>query len=161
MTYVLADNGEPGAKVKEQPTGATGKTSGQQVGQNPSCFSSQSVYRGLTLGMASIPSPVKISYEDVAEECVFWETSVVCYVLGANPPLHVINGFVNRIWNPVDIDKVGTIDKGVFLVRLKSQEALRVACDSNCILFDKKSLIVTPWSKNVSYEKESISSSPV
>lgn len=36
-----------------------------------------------------------------------------------------------------------------------------MACDSNGILFDKKSFIVKPWSKNVSYVKESINSFPV
>lgn len=65
------------------------------------------------------------------------------------------------IWNPVDIDKVGTVAIGVFLVRLKSQEALTMACDSNAILFDKKSFVVEPWSKNMFYEKESINSIPV
>lgn len=86
---------------------------------------------------------------------------MVCYVLGANPPLHAIDGFVKCIWNPIDIDKVGTVAKGVFLVRLKSQEALTVACDSNGILFDKKPFIVKPLTKNVSYEKESITSIPI
>lgn len=36
-----------------------------------------------------------------------------------------------------------------------------MACDSNDILFDKKSFIVKPWSKNISYEKESITTIPV
>lgn len=37
---------------------------------------------------------------------------MVCYVLGANPPLHVIEGFVNRIWDSDCIDKIGTVAKG-------------------------------------------------
>ena len=108
-----------------------------------------------------MPAPVKISYEDIADETTFWETSVVCYVLGVNPSLHVIDDFVKRIWNPLHIDKMCTVAKGVFLVRLKTQEALTVARDSNRILFYKKPFIVKPWFKNVSYEKESITTIPI
>ena len=32
------------------------------------------------------PAPIKISYKDVVDEIKFWETSVICDVLGANPP---------------------------------------------------------------------------
>lgn len=42
----------------------------------------------------SSPKPIKISYEDIEDELKFWETFVVCYVLGDNPPLHVIEAFV-------------------------------------------------------------------
>ena len=73
------------------------------------------------------PPPVKISYADVADELDFWGTSVVCYVLGANPPPHVVEGFVKRIWKPDVIDKIGTIAKGMYLVRMKSQEGFHAA----------------------------------
>lgn len=50
---------------------------------------------------SGIPSPslipIKISYDDIEDELHYWETFVVCYVLGANPPLHVIDVFVKRI----------------------------------------------------------------
>ena len=90
------------------------------------------------------PTSIKISYEDIEDELLFRKTSVVCFVLGAEPPLHVIDGFVKRIWGTTDIDKIGTVAKRVFLVRLKSVESLEVACGSNGILFDKKPFIVKP-----------------
>ena len=45
----------------------------------------------------------------------------MCYVLGANPPFHVVEGFVQRIWNAETIDKVGTVAKGIHLIRLKTK----------------------------------------
>ena len=106
---------------------------------------------------SSSPNHNKISYDDIEDELCFWETYVVCYVLGVNPPLHVIDGFVKRIWNVIDIEKIGTIAKGIFLVRLKSTESLAKAYESNGILFDKKPFIVQPWTKTISYEMETLS----
>lgn len=69
---------------------------------------------------------------------------MICYVLGANPPLHVIEGFVKRIWKSDNIDKLGSVAKGVFIVRFKSQEDVNKACESNGILFDRNPFIVRP-----------------
>lgn len=41
---------------------------------------------------------VKITFEDIQGEVDFWVNVVVCHVLGANPPLHVMESFVKRIW---------------------------------------------------------------
>ena len=58
----------------------------------------------------------------------------------SNPPLHVIEGFVRRIWKDLEIDKVGMVNRGVFLIRFALQEHQECAC--NMILFDKKPFIV-------------------
>lgn len=93
------------------------------------------------LGSSPIyPTPIKIPYEYIEGELKFWETSTVCYVLGANPPLYAIEGFVRRICSTSEIDKIGTVVKGVILVRLKIAEELDTAYESNGILFDKKTL---------------------
>uniref|UniRef100_A0A803QDS1 DUF4283 domain-containing protein n=1 Tax=Cannabis sativa TaxID=3483 RepID=A0A803QDS1_CANSA len=47
--------------------------------------------------------------------------SIVCYVLGANPPMSILDGFVRRVWKD-KIDKVGMISYGVFLVLFKKIE---------------------------------------
>ncbi|KAL2943078.1 Gag polyprotein [Bienertia sinuspersici] len=41
---------------------------------------------------------VPIDMDDVADEINFWSSTIVCYVLGANPPFSVMNSFCNRIW---------------------------------------------------------------
>ena len=39
-----------------------------------------------------------IEEDDIGEELDYWSTALICYVLGANPPFGVMNGFCNRIW---------------------------------------------------------------
>ena len=34
-------------------------------------------------------SKVMITFEDIEDEIYFWQSSIVGYVVGANPPLHV------------------------------------------------------------------------
>ena len=39
----------------------------------------------------------KIMKEDVEPKVEYWKNAVLCSVLGANPPLEVIRGYINRI----------------------------------------------------------------
>ncbi|KAJ8426568.1 hypothetical protein Cgig2_010627 [Carnegiea gigantea] len=57
----------------------------------------------------------KIEHQDVAAEIEYWNQVVICCVLGANPPLGVINGYVRRIWSRYEIDKVVAAHKGIYL----------------------------------------------
>lgn len=54
---------------------------------------------------------VKIELEDIQSMIDFWSLSVVCYVIGADPPVHVMDGFVRRIWKNKGIDRVAMIKK--------------------------------------------------
>lgn len=49
---------------------------------------------------------VKIDFEGIIDEVHFWESAVICFVLGANPHLHVMEGYVKRIWKDLSIDKI-------------------------------------------------------
>lgn len=69
---------------------------------------------------------------------------MVCYVTSANPPIYVIDGFVRRIWNDLEIDKIGMVNRGMFLVQFLHKDHLEKACDMNDILFDKNPFIVKP-----------------
>ena len=97
-------------------------------------------------------SSVKIDFEDVAEEIIYSKSWVVYYVVGVNPPLHVVEGFAIRIWSCDEIDKIGMVAKGVFIVYFKSPTSMASTCDMNRILFDKKPFIVKPWSRTMSYD---------
>ena len=59
---------------------------------------------------------IKITDEDIAEEIQFWKSAMLCYVLGANPPLSVMEGYFQRTWKE-KIDRVGSPCYGFFLVR--------------------------------------------
>ena len=95
--------------------------------------------------IGTLSSSVKITFNDIAHEFTFWQSFVVCFFHGANPPLHVIDA--RRIWKNLGIDMVV---KGVFLVRFQSMEDMKSACSMNGIIFDKKPFIVKPWTKNMS-----------
>ena len=103
-------------------------------------------------------SPVKISNEDIENEVRYWQSSFVGFVLGANLPLHVIKGFVKRIWKDNMVEKVGMVDRGVFLVKLSAMEDVPKACASSGILFDQKPFLVKPWKQLMSYDKNDLAS---
>lgn len=87
----------------------------------------------------------------------YWEIVVVCFVVWSNPPLHVIDGFVRCIWKDLDIDTVGTVDSGVFIVPMKSIEVSQKAYKSNGVLFDNKPFIIKPWKPEMPTDNKSLS----
>lgn len=40
---------------------------------------------------------VQIEIEDIQDKIDYWNSYIVCYVIGANPPLPVMKGFIRRI----------------------------------------------------------------
>lgn len=64
--------------------------------------------------------PVKIDMEDISDEIYFHNSSIICYVLGDNPPIQAMEGFFRRIWRTFKVDKVALINKGVYLVRFST-----------------------------------------
>lgn len=44
--------------------------------------------------------------EDIKDEIVYWKSIVICYVLGSNPPLPVLDDYFRRIRGSLGIDKV-------------------------------------------------------
>lgn len=42
-------------------------------------------------------NPVKIDIADVQLEIDFWSSAAYCYIIGANPPPHVMEGFVKCV----------------------------------------------------------------
>lgn len=57
---------------------------------------------------------VRIELDDIQTEIDFWNYSVICYVIGANPPNHVMDGFIHRIWKSHGVDdRVAMIKKRV------------------------------------------------
>ena len=82
----------------------------------------------------------KIESNDVGPEIAYWQLAVLCSVLGANPPLEVIEGFIRRIWKAFDIDKICLVRKGVFLVCFNSLKDQMAVVQRGVYFFDKKTL---------------------
>ena len=98
--------------------------------------------------------PVKITSYMISEEVQFWSTAVICFFWGANPPLHVIEGFVKRIWKNLNVHKVEMIGKRVFLVHLQTTQDSDTVCKMNGIVFDRRHL-------DSSISKESLKTVPL
>ncbi|KAL9230891.1 hypothetical protein vseg_006184 [Gypsophila vaccaria] len=99
--------------------------------------------------------------DDVIDELEYWKNAVICFIMGANPPGHVIEGFIRRIWTKYNIDKISFLPNGVFLVRFASLEMKEKAINSGYFLFDNKPLIVKEWNENLEINKAEIKTVPV
>ncbi|KAJ8422255.1 LOW QUALITY PROTEIN: hypothetical protein Cgig2_025875 [Carnegiea gigantea] len=84
----------------------------------------------------------KIEQQDVTSEIDYWSQAVLCCVLGANPPLGVIEGYVRRIWSQFVIDKVIAARKGLYLVRFKAMVDKDEVLKKGISYFDRKPFIV-------------------
>ncbi|KAJ8429249.1 hypothetical protein Cgig2_026285 [Carnegiea gigantea] len=82
--------------------------------------------------------------EDVASEVDHWQSAVLCMVLGANPPLEVIDGFIRRIWGNYWIDKVSLVRPGLFLVRFDRIHEQQEVINKGVFYFNRKPFIVKP-----------------
>ncbi|XP_074290277.1 uncharacterized protein LOC141617008 [Silene latifolia] len=104
---------------------------------------------------------IQFTKADVKDEIAYWKNSVYCFVLGANPPLKVLDGFIRRIWINHDFDKVSFLPNGIFMVRFKSERTKNVVLQQGHYLFDNKPLIVRPWSESVVLVKDDVKEVPV
>lgn len=103
---------------------------------------------------------VKIDLEDIHDEIEYWNASIVGFVLGANPPLNVIEGFINRIWKDLKIDKTAMLSHGMFIVRFLSLEDRDKALNTRPF-FDRKPLIMKPWTADMDLQKGDVKNIPI
>ncbi|XP_062080614.1 uncharacterized protein LOC133785384 [Humulus lupulus] len=104
-------------------------------------------------------SGVKIDVEDIAEEVNFWQSSLVCYVLGANPPIRILEGFVRRLWKD-QVDKVGILSSGIFIIHFLTMEVRDGILEGGYLFFGNKPLIMKAWNPVDDITKEDIDSVP-
>lgn len=102
-----------------------------------------------------------IELDDIVEEICYWESAMICYVLGANPPIKVMEGFAHRMWKNNEFDKIIGIGKGVYLARFHNKENMLKICNGEHMFFDSKPLITKPWSPDIDVMKEDIKSIPL
>ncbi|XP_074267269.1 uncharacterized protein LOC141590593 [Silene latifolia] len=81
---------------------------------------------------APLAGLLQFTAEEVKVEMDYWKNSVYCFILGANPPWEIVEGFIRRLW---------VNHQGHFL-------------------FDNKPLIVKPWTPEVELVKHEVKSVP-
>ena len=79
---------------------------------------------------------IKIDDVDIQPEVNYWKSSIVCYVVGANPPPMVMEGYIRRIWRSYKVEKVGLLKKGVYIVRFLTMEMRDKILAGNLNFFD-------------------------
>ncbi|KAL2901529.1 hypothetical protein RDABS01_026611 [Bienertia sinuspersici] len=92
--------------------------------------------------------------DDVQPELDYWQSSIVAFVLGANPPVSIMEGFVRRIWSKHGVDKVIGLQKGMFLIRFNTMEKRDIILGLERPFFDSKPLIMKPWKEDMDLSKE-------
>lgn len=103
----------------------------------------------------------QIEREDVASEIEYWQSAVLCSVLGANPPLEVMKGYINRIWGNYEIDKIILVKRGLFLVRFAQLQDKQAVEKRGVYFFDRKPFLVKGWNPEMDLHTESIRSLPL
>ena len=103
-----------------------------------------------------VSSKIKIDVEDIQSEIDFWSSSVVCYVIGADPRVHVMEGFVRRIWKNKGVDRVAMIKKGLYIVRFLAMDRRDEVLAPSMLLFDSKPLIMKAWEQDKDFFKEEV-----
>lgn len=104
---------------------------------------------------------VHIVSDDIQEEVEYWSSAVVCYVLGANPPFKVMDGFFRRIWGKLGIEKTAMVGKGMFIVRFATVEACLKVTTDGFQFFDQKPVITRMWDADMPLDKECIQKVPI
>ncbi|KAJ8441600.1 hypothetical protein Cgig2_023753 [Carnegiea gigantea] len=86
----------------------------------------------------------KIEKQDIQSEVYFWSIAVICGVMGANPPVEVIEGYVHRIWasKDMDKDKMAVLQKGIYF-------------------FNRKPFIVKAWNEGLRVDIHALRSVPI
>ena len=106
-------------------------------------------------------NPPSIDLDDIIDEIAYWESAMICYVLGANPPLKVMEGFVHRKWKHHGLDKLVGIGKGIFLARFHDKNNMLKIYNGDHIFFDSKPLIMKPWNPDIDVIKEDVKTVPM
>uniref|UniRef100_A0A803QGH8 DUF4283 domain-containing protein n=1 Tax=Cannabis sativa TaxID=3483 RepID=A0A803QGH8_CANSA len=91
---------------------------------------------------------VKIMMEDIEDEVMFWKRSIVCYVLGSSPPLHILEGFAKRVWKE-KVDCVKMLSYGIFIICFCSMENKDQVLNGGYIFSNKRHVIMRPWDPNL------------
>ncbi|VFQ89754.1 unnamed protein product [Cuscuta campestris] len=99
--------------------------------------------------------------EDVIEEKGLWDNAVICYILGANPALEIVKGFIARIWKGYTVDDVSFHKEGQYIVMFQKPEDRDEIVKRKYYYFDNKSMLVQRWSPGKQLNIQELSDVPI
>lgn len=86
---------------------------------------------------------VHLEMDDIQEKTEFRKSSIICYDIGSNPPIQVMEDNLRRVWKSLNIDKVAMVKKEMFLVRFHAMDSRDKVLEGH-YFFDKKPVIMKP-----------------
>ncbi|VFQ58398.1 unnamed protein product [Cuscuta campestris] len=86
-----------------------------------------------------------LTQKDIVEHTSYWEAAILVCILGANPPIGIVEGFVHRIWKQYSIQDVTLMKPGQFVVRFEKVEDQEEILKRNYYYFDNKPAYVRKW----------------
>ncbi|XP_062074801.1 uncharacterized protein LOC133778793 [Humulus lupulus] len=91
----------------------------------------------------------QVDLDEIQVETSFWNSAVVCMVLGANPPFAIFEGFVKRIWGKLGIERISRLNSSLTLVKFRDEATRDLVLEAGVLHFDRKPVIVKPWSADL------------
>lgn len=82
-------------------------------------------------------------------------------VVGADPPWETLNGFLNRIWQDKDIDKISFLPNGIFVIRFMSKAKQLEVLEKGYVIFDGKLVVIKAWDPNLKITKGLVKTVPI
>lgn len=73
--------------------------------------------------VTDVNDPIQIDFEDIQEEVDFLNSSIVCYVVGANPLIRIMEGFIRRIWKKLNVEEVVLVKEEIYMVRFMEMDS--------------------------------------
>ncbi|XP_062086494.1 uncharacterized protein LOC133792601 [Humulus lupulus] len=92
----------------------------------------------------------QIDAEEVKMQSTNWSLAVICMVLGANPPMTVFEGIIKRVWGHLGITQIARMTMGLTMVKFNDDATRDHVLENGLIHFDRKSVIVRPWTTDLS-----------
>ncbi|XP_062110392.1 uncharacterized protein LOC133822162 [Humulus lupulus] len=93
---------------------------------------------------------VQVDIEEVKIQSANWSSTVVCMVLGANPPMAVFEGFIKRVWGHLGIAQISRMTLGLTLVKFNDEATRDHVLENGVLQFDRKPVIIRPWTADLS-----------
>uniref|UniRef100_A0A803NT95 DUF4283 domain-containing protein n=1 Tax=Cannabis sativa TaxID=3483 RepID=A0A803NT95_CANSA len=127
----------------------------------PPVLKSESVKKNLVNSFENkCRTKIKINMEDIEDEIAFWNPSIVCYILGANPPLAILESFARQLLQD-NVDKVGLLSYDIFLIQFNDVAIRDEILSGGYIFFNKRPVIMKEWDPNMNVKKEDIRAVPI
>ncbi|RAL47695.1 hypothetical protein DM860_012320 [Cuscuta australis] len=153
---------EPDSQDKEKSGKATGKQKQLSYAEVVEGVATSQV------NLSFIPADVvngqlvaTLTVDDVIEGCGEWDKALLCCVLGANPPVDVIKGFVNRIWREYRIEDVSFLKEGQYIVHFQMEEDRDEVAKRSYYFFDNKPMYVRKWSPDCKVNVNELKDVPI